>query len=345
MALIITVIVLLILAMVTISLIINSGIITKSKSAVDSYSEEEMIEQIKLANQEYQMARFSETNLSAADYISGRLEKIYDNVTVTPKSETQNYPMIVQINDFKYDLLGDGTAEKRADYETLESLYGTVVNGYTGYSATDVTEWKLLYVDEENREVFIISSNSLERTEIKTSKYTGSNSVQGFEYGKKYNGLWLEKCENENTNYNVKATAFLCDPDEWKKYSAGKAKYAAGCPTLEIVVASVYNKQISDFKDINYSGAISTIRNTNNNGYGLISFSINNDLFNVGNNPQYFIASPSNTQYDRMEGINSTGNVNLASLYNSFGFRPVVCLPATAILINGTGDNITLEYK
>ena len=49
-ALIITIIVLLILAMVSISLVMNSGIITKSKTAVDKYSEEELQEQIKLAH-------------------------------------------------------------------------------------------------------------------------------------------------------------------------------------------------------------------------------------------------------------------------------------------------------
>lgn len=48
-ALIITVIVLLILAMVSISLVINSGIINKAKYGVDKYSEEEELEQIKLA--------------------------------------------------------------------------------------------------------------------------------------------------------------------------------------------------------------------------------------------------------------------------------------------------------
>ena len=48
-ALIITIIVLLILAMVSISLIMNSGIITKSKDSVYKYSKEEIGEQLKIA--------------------------------------------------------------------------------------------------------------------------------------------------------------------------------------------------------------------------------------------------------------------------------------------------------
>ena len=48
-ALIITVIILLILATVSISLIINSGILDHAQQGVDRYSEEEELEQIKLA--------------------------------------------------------------------------------------------------------------------------------------------------------------------------------------------------------------------------------------------------------------------------------------------------------
>ena len=54
-ALIITIIVLLILAIVSINLVMNGGIIDKSKNAVDKYSQEEVQEQIKLAYSEWQM--------------------------------------------------------------------------------------------------------------------------------------------------------------------------------------------------------------------------------------------------------------------------------------------------
>ena len=63
-ALIITIIVLLILAMVSISLVINDGIIGKSKHAVDTYSEEEVKEMIGNAYSEYQMAKYSGQTLS-----------------------------------------------------------------------------------------------------------------------------------------------------------------------------------------------------------------------------------------------------------------------------------------
>ena len=58
----ITIIVLLILATVSISLVINSGIITKSKSAIDKYGNEEEKEQIQLGYNEYKMKLYLKEN-------------------------------------------------------------------------------------------------------------------------------------------------------------------------------------------------------------------------------------------------------------------------------------------
>ena len=57
-ALIITIIILLILATVSISLIINNGILDKAKYGVDKYSEQEELEQLKLILEEYKMQHY-----------------------------------------------------------------------------------------------------------------------------------------------------------------------------------------------------------------------------------------------------------------------------------------------
>ena len=84
-ALIITIIVLLILAMVSISLVMNSGIIDKSKTAVDKYSQEEIQEQIKLAYAEWQTAQWTSDAGDAATFMQTRLRTaLNDNgLTVT----------------------------------------------------------------------------------------------------------------------------------------------------------------------------------------------------------------------------------------------------------------------
>ena len=85
----ISIIVLLILATVSISLVINNGILDKAKSAVDKYSEGEITEQIKLAYLECQTEKLSNSNVKEEDFIRDSLrEKLNDsNLTVKAKED------------------------------------------------------------------------------------------------------------------------------------------------------------------------------------------------------------------------------------------------------------------
>ena len=87
-ALIITIIVLLILAMVSINLVMNGGIINKSKSAVDKYSQEEVQEQIKLAYSEWQMGQYTGETQTASAFIQSKLNSIYGAGSVTSVEES-----------------------------------------------------------------------------------------------------------------------------------------------------------------------------------------------------------------------------------------------------------------
>ena len=97
-ALIITIIILLILATVSISLVINNGILDKAKTAVDKYSDGEIEEQIKLAYQEYEMEQFTGTELSAKDFIKNKLNNIYGEGTVTDITQRGNSFIVVFLN-------------------------------------------------------------------------------------------------------------------------------------------------------------------------------------------------------------------------------------------------------
>ena len=72
-ALVISIIILLILATVSISLVINNGILDKAKSAVDKYSDGEVEEQIKLAYSEYQNAIWEETEKNRTEFLQEKL--------------------------------------------------------------------------------------------------------------------------------------------------------------------------------------------------------------------------------------------------------------------------------
>ena len=64
-ALIVSIIILLILAIVSINLVMNNGILDKAKTAVNKYSEGEIEEQIKLAYLEWQTAKLTGTTENA----------------------------------------------------------------------------------------------------------------------------------------------------------------------------------------------------------------------------------------------------------------------------------------
>ena len=80
-------------------MIINNGILDKAKSAVDKYSDGENEEQIKLAYQEYQMAKYTGTDMSDIEDMIDSLEKTYgdNNVTITKEDET--YIVTLKINN------------------------------------------------------------------------------------------------------------------------------------------------------------------------------------------------------------------------------------------------------
>ena len=94
MALVISIIVLLILATVSINLVINNGILDKAKSAVDKYSDGKIEEQIKLAYQEYQMAHFTSKIENIEDYIRSILNTTYGDNVIENVSKSGNSFMV-----------------------------------------------------------------------------------------------------------------------------------------------------------------------------------------------------------------------------------------------------------
>ena len=76
-ALIITIIVLLILAMVSIRLVMNGGIIDRAERGTKAYTEAEIGEQIKLAYAEWQTARWTGETRTAEQFITARLQSTF----------------------------------------------------------------------------------------------------------------------------------------------------------------------------------------------------------------------------------------------------------------------------
>ena len=174
-ALIITIIVLLILAMVSISLIINTGIITKTKTAVDKYSEGEIEEQIKLANQEYQMNKFTDdVQQTETEFLHLKLDTIYgtenvdiigmDSLIIKIKNDGKMYAFQISSNGNIEQLIWVQDKTVVTNTKTGQTLevgdtiyYDSGVTAYEG-EGTNQGKWgilgaedgKLLIMSKEN---------------------------------------------------------------------------------------------------------------------------------------------------------------------------------------------------
>ena len=130
-ALIITIIVLLILAMVSIRLVMNGGIIDRAEKGTKAYTESEVQEQIKLAYSEWQTARWTGETRTAADFVKARLETTYGENKVDNVTET-NGVFTVKFKDgreYTYNV-ATGTTEKVGKWN--DNGDGTYTHSETG---------------------------------------------------------------------------------------------------------------------------------------------------------------------------------------------------------------------
>ena len=133
-ALIITIIVLLILAMVSIRLVMNGGIIDKSKNAVDRYSDAEIQEQLKLAYQEYQMAKYTEEGYT----LQNALAKTGLDIASVEGNDSTGYEVKVNTKDGEkaYIIQANGTVVVASTEWTYDG-HGTYTKGIKQYKVGD----------------------------------------------------------------------------------------------------------------------------------------------------------------------------------------------------------------
>lgn len=233
-ALVITIIVLLILAGVTIATLTgDNGILTRASDA----SRENEIASVK-----------EQAQLDITNWVSGELENGRDSTVNTPEKVKEILDTANQNNENKYyNGYTDTGVKTPSGYEvSFEELY-------TGEPITEVSEinygdrvnymakgddsliWRIFY-DDENY-VYLISSKADGSNTVSScvlsdyltnTKYeAGSGAIS--EELRYLNRQWFEFLgDTTSTSDNAKATAYLMDQEVWDGYkdSEGKASYA-----------------------------------------------------------------------------------------------------------------------
>ena len=237
-ALIITIIVLLILAMVSISLVMNSGIIDKSKTAVDKYSQEEIQEQIKLAYAEWQTAQWTSDAGDAATFMQTRLRtSLNDNgLTVTGSngifvaklSNNKQYiydskagGMLDEVPISAYPEATPGTPTTENSKYTSNNKTAVIPAGYTVDATQNSIDNGLVISKDGNEWVWIPVSNedfsamfgtatddgwTMSGTDVKTKYKTNSAIISGVTRGNPGTTDWREPGVLNNDSYDKNAT-------------------------------------------------------------------------------------------------------------------------------------------
>ena len=311
-ALVITIIVLLILAGVTINLTLGeNGIFRTAEQAGRNYTQAQEQELAGLANFE------NTINNIIAGTGSGN--------TNTPPSEEVDMPE------------GIGTAINVENY-------GKKVVGYSSKSASGYTgDWRLFYQDAEY--TYIIANDlvgsykpsdyytTVTKEDGTTLKYQTGADVsevgQNLSSKLKTNGTFFVE---DNLNTNIRATAWLTDTEYWEEYTdeAGNALFAIASPTVELYVES-FNATAPTNGAEEITLGVGTYGYTEDAASGQISTSYNNGIYNYNGSSTWWLASPNGNRASSeliVDGYDGYFSDYYVTAY-SRAVRPAVCIPTS----------------
>lgn len=179
-ALVITIIVLLILAMVTVKILINQGIIRHAQTAVNDYDERQAREGILLAYNEWRMDQYNGSTTSLYDFFKARYGD--DNVTDNGDGSI-NVKVTTNAATYTYRLEDNGTLSLLSSEQTIGGNGGTEPTNPTEETPTETpaatTFYGFLYdtdSDGTGDEIVIQASETADATKTLIKAYGSSFS-------------------------------------------------------------------------------------------------------------------------------------------------------------------------
>ncbi len=356
-ALVITIIVLLILAGVTIATLTgDNGILNQAGKAKDKTTEAESIERVQVEV----AGSYGIDGTIDKEQLNKNLKNIndlfYNGKALSDSNKIANLPATVTLNGYYIVINANGGVEKIPEIiakirANPQAYYGKKVTNYKA-SDSDTNTYRIFYVDKDND--FKDGYNTIYlKADFSGSVHCSTSYDASQTLIKRMNPLWATKgntVEAETTtisNKNEQAAAWLCDPSKWTAYcDTDKANYAIGGPSVEMYVKS-YNQthgdnalgcqyQTHDAPGYGYK-VKGTIQNsgwyTNSN---TLDYSMTYKSMYCGQNGEntgtWWLASPSANGsggvcfvYGHYAGLSSDG------YSNDFGVSPLVSLKSSFI--------------
>lgn len=376
--LVVTIIVLLIMAGVTISFVIgDNGILGNAEKAAEETKEAQDKETIEMADAILKIDAYSDSNGDNSsidwtnyynedkfnEYLDGKgtASNFVNNSDGTITFEYEND----EGEKTKYEVDNKGNLIVNILANKISALnYGDKVE----YTANDISDWRIFY--KEGKNVFIIASDYVpnQLINIEKTSLTRSNT---------YNVSWgtISKLQTSNKLRLFKATGYtlnekylnsrmastLLNTDNWTDFIDDRvASCAIGAPTVEMWLAS-WNEKYSDTLSFGIA----------KNGYKVgtdtssLGTSISKDIMNVKEGYKvdeadnmyyphkqvvsgcygYWLASPAYSTYESngqiLENFNSTMNIEYDGLVGYSGGYSDYCLrPVVCLKDTTTGKKV-----
>lgn len=373
-ALVITIIVLLILAAISIATLTgDNGILTKATEAKRKTEEASAKERIQV---EVLGSIGNDGNID----INELKKNIRDHISeATISGDT--FPITVTVDGQTFIIEKNGNIEETKDIttETITAkeiasnseIFKKVIGGKVlNYGTDSEIEWKVFYADDSG--IYLIASDY-----VPVSKLTTQKENLGFLDNSKYNIYWdssnpdfkvvnidesiankfmlNEKSKFTTNNNNYKMTACLLDTTSWETFRDERwadENNVIGGPTLEMYVSSwnkkhPENKLYTNTNSIGYY--VGSRENPTTYNVGMSSYALQDELYyphlDIWNNCYgYWLVSPS--AYDGGVGemcVDYIGGVYAYIYYNSkLGVRPLVHLKSN-VKVKLQGENFVLE--
>ncbi len=363
-ALVVTIIVLLILAGISMQMLTgNNGIIERTGQAKDSTENTSIKEQLQIIV----FGCYDDTAKLNLEKLKNDFEGIGEKIV------GNEFPVTATISGKKYIIESNGNVKEINSniitipelQENASTFFGYDVINYAETLPENLrdTKWQLFYAGaiegESEQKIYLISKEAVKNTVLpaKNGKkpiavegsdyfaFFGNNSSDGIipkytnllnvsnmqQYIKEYFSQYSDRKSN-----NTRCTAYMLDTGIWNSFATSTqnyAEWAIGGPTIELLITT-YNK---------YAGTKYEYRVASQNGYQIRKNSTDDFSNGVGNalvegSPYiqlnisdkedfYWIASPFNAQANMMFCGNEAGSIGGASTNIKSGvFRPVVLL-------------------
>ena len=303
--------------------------------------------------------------------------------TVDKQDYTAQIPVSIE-NKYKVATpVNANTIASATDTEKANNYYGKSVN-YT--SANGVTGWKIFYADSSN--IYLIADDYVDVAKLPRGTDTSGNSVgsapantntsypkaapfnnimDAYSTGaarittdtiKKLNSSFFARSDSSsNTNPNMKAVAYMLDTTAWSTFkdnngNNGKADYAIGGPTLEMLFKSYNQKHPGKNYEAQATSATGYQLRVNGGTWKYDTDS-SSDYLNSGDSlyvlpnskgaNAMWVASPSANNTLSVVNVIYYGYVCSGNYFSDYnGFRPLVCLKSN-VQLQESGDGFSIK--